>query len=601
MNVNEILKKYFGYDSFREGQEELIQNILAHKDTLGVMPTGAGKSICYQIPAVKMKGITFVVSPLISLMKDQVGALNQVGIRSAFLNSSLTYAQYQKALQNAVDGLYKIIYVAPERLMNEDFLDFVKKIKVAMICVDEAHCVSQWGQDFRPSYLKITEFIETLEERPVICAFTATATKEVREDIITLLHMNNPFQLVTGFNRKNLYFAVEKPKDKFVYLTCYLNANKDKSGIIYCLSRKLVEEVCENLCKLGYKTTRYHAGLTDQERKENQDAFIYDEASIMVATNAFGMGIDKSNVSFVIHYNMPKNMESYYQEAGRAGRDGKPADCVLLYSGQDVRLNQFLIEQQEVQPDQDDKMIEQVRQKDRERLRFMTFYCSIQTCLRHYMLSYFEETSEETCNHCSNCLSNYEEVDISEAAHMILQCIEASYQRFGYGLIIDTLRGSKSVKVIQYQMDKNPSYDKLSKKSVTQIRSMIQFLLLQGYLQQSQDKYAILQLGNRKLVEEDSLFMRIVKDEEKKEGRQARYTNVDQNLFERLREVRKELAKQAKVPPYIIFSDKTLQEISEKKPINKAKLLMISGVGEVKYNRYGEEFLDCVRTYINKK
>lgn len=600
MNAHDVLKKHFGYDSFREGQEELIQHILSHQDTLGIMPTGAGKSICYQVPAVMMEGITLVVSPLISLMKDQVGALNAAGIRSAFLNSSLTYAQYHKALQNAATYMYNIIYVAPERLLNEDFLTFAKNMKISLVCIDEAHCVSQWGQDFRPSYLKIIEFIEELEVRPVIGAFTATATEEVKEDIKRMLQLKNPYERITGFDRKNLYFAVEKPKDKFAFVASYLKENKQKSGIIYCLSRKLVEEVCQKLCAQGYRATRYHAGLSDQERHQNQDAFIYDEASIMVATNAFGMGIDKSNVNFVIHYNMPKNMESYYQEAGRAGRDGKPADCILLYGGQDVRLNQFLIEQGEPLEGQDEQTVEKVRQKDRERLRSMTFYCSIQTCLRQYMLRYFGEQGQETCDNCSSCLSNYEESDISEAAQLIMQCIKESQQRYGFTVIIDTLRGSKNAKVLQYGMDSNSCYGMLANKSQTQIRSIIQHLLLQGFLQQSEDKYAVLRLGQRLLSEDESLIMRLVKDEEKAVKSTVRMP-MDQNLFDVLREVRKELARKAKVPPYIIFSDKTLQDMSEKKPSSKEEMLMVSGVGEVKYERYGRVFLESIQEYQKEK
>ena len=374
MTKYEVLKKYFGYDSFREGQEMLVDALLNGQDVLGIMPTGAGKSLCYQIPALLLPGITLVVSPLISLMKDQVSTLNQAGIHAAFLNSSLSAAQYRKALGFAMEGRYKIIYVAPERLLTPEFLCAVQSMEISMISVDEAHCISQWGQDFRPSYLKITEFVEQLPARPVIGAFTATATKEVRDDIEALLSLRDPVRLVTGFDRKNLKFTVQQPKDKFAAVESFLAEHEADCGIIYCLTRKNVEEVCEKLEQKGYSVTRYHAGLSDLERKENQEDFIYDRKQIMVATNAFGMGIDKSNVRYVIHYNMPKNMESYYQEAGRAGRDGLPAECILLYAGQDVITNQFFIENM-AQESEDPETTALIRQREEERLKKMTFYC----------------------------------------------------------------------------------------------------------------------------------------------------------------------------------------------------------------------------------
>ncbi|MEG0329118.1 MAG: DNA helicase RecQ [Longicatena sp.] len=598
MNIHEILKKHYGYESFREGQEVLIQHILKSEDTLGIMPTGAGKSICYQVPAVAMEGISLVISPLISLMKDQVGALNQVGIRAAYFNSSLSAAQYAKALENAKKYMYKIIYVAPERLLNEAFLSFAKKMKIAMVCVDEAHCVSRWGQDFRPSYLKISTFIEALDFRPVISAFSATATQEVKTDIIKMLHMQHPFELVTGFDRENLYFAVEKPKDKYAYVASYIKKNIEKSGIIYCLSRKLVEEVCEKLRLEGISVTRYHAGLSDAERLHNQDAFIFDEVAVMVATNAFGMGIDKSNISYVIHYNMPMNMESYYQEAGRAGRDGKRAECILLYGGQDVRLNQFLIEQGGSQEGIDIEMIEMIRSKERERLRLMTFYCSIQTCLRQYMLQYFGDVTHTTCNNCSNCLANYEEVDIKKEAFCILHCVEECFQRYGISVITDTLRGSKSTKIIQYQMDKNSQYGLLHNKSTTQVRDIIQYLLLENYLELSDSQYPVLKIGTKKLINEEPLRMRLLINSSISKSKHTIVIEVDNNLYELLKQERKKLAAQAKVPPYIVFSDKTLQEMSEKKPKNKEDMLNVSGVGEIKFERYGINFLAVIQNYI---
>lgn len=597
MQKHDVLRKYFGYDSFREGQEQLITKILEKKDVLGIMPTGAGKSICYQIPAIMMEGITLVISPLISLMKDQVKALNEAGIRAAFLNSSLTYPQYCKALRLAREYTYKIIYVAPERLMSEDFLAFAKDMNIAMVCVDEAHCVSQWGQDFRPNYLKITEFVESLPQRPIVSAFTATATKEVKEDIMHMLQMRDPFTITTGFDRSNLYFAVEKPKDKYKAIQRYLQKNSGKGGIIYCLSRKLVEEVCDKLRMDGYKATRYHAGLSDAERRNNQDDFIYDRCNVMVATNAFGMGIDKSNVRFVIHYNMPKNMESYYQEAGRAGRDGEDADCILLYGAQDVRLNQFLIEQsaQNENIKEEDRAI--LQQREKERLKSMTFYCAIQGCLRHYMLKYFGETSEDYCGNCSNCLTRYESKDVSDEALTIIQCVQSLNGRYGMNVLLDTMRGSKNAKVLQYGLDHNPYYGKLKDISKTNLRQIMEYLIFHNKLKQSDDGYATVSLDDAQgILQGERMQMQIVK-ERMEEKQNSSIMDVDATLFDRLRELRMELAKKAHVPPYMIFSDKTLHDMSLQKPSSEIDMLRVSGVGEVKYKRYGEAFLQVIHDY----
>ncbi len=403
MNKLKALKTYFGHSSFREGQETLIDSLLSGRDVMGIMPTGAGKSICYQLPALLMDGVTIVISPLISLMKDQVNALNQMGIPAAYLNSSLTERQFALALSRAYNGAYKIIYVAPERLETAGFMRLAESIKIAMLTVDEAHCISQWGQDFRPSYLKIREFIDRLSYRPVIGAFTATATDKVKQDIALILQLENPTVVTTGFDRQNLYFGVEHPKDKDKALYRILKRNAKKSGIVYCTSRKNVEEVCEKLKMTGFKATRYHAGLPDEEKIRNQEDFLYDRKTVMVATNAFGMGIDKSNVSFVVHYNMPKDIESYYQEAGRAGRDGEEAECILLYSKRDVRTIQWFIDNPEENEMLTDEMREEIKRRDEERLRQMTFYSTTDRCLRQFILDYFGDRRKCECDKCSSC------------------------------------------------------------------------------------------------------------------------------------------------------------------------------------------------------
>ena len=458
MDKFSILKDIYGYDSFREGQEELIDSTLKYKDVLGIMPTGAGKSICFQLPALLLEGISIIISPLISLMKDQVSARNEVGIHAAYINSSLTEGQIKKAMEYARQGRYKIIYVAPERLMTESFLSLIDSVDLSFIAVDEAHCISQWGQDFRPSYLKIVDFIKLLAKRPVVAAYTATATKEVKEDIICILGLKNPKILITGYDRKNLYFSVRKPNNKKKELLAYLRENGDKGGIIYCSTRKTVEEVERELVSHGYPATRYHAGLTDSERKKNQDDFIYDKKTIMVATNAFGMGIDKSNVRFVIHYNMPKDIESYYQEAGRGGRDGEAAECILYYSGQDVRLNEFLIVKQSENADLDYEESQLILERDRDRLRKMTFYCFTNECLRDYILRYFGEYGNNYCGNCHNCLTEFQDVDITFETLTLIKLILSSDQRYGITAIIEASRGANTERIRRYGLDKKEEY-----------------------------------------------------------------------------------------------------------------------------------------------
>ncbi|MBA4688992.1 MAG: DNA helicase RecQ [Candidatus Galacturonibacter soehngenii] len=605
----QVLKKYFGYTQFRKGQEILIDSILEGKDTFGVMPTGAGKSICYQVPALLLEGITLVISPLISLMKDQVQSLNQAGIHAAYLNSSLTTNQYYKALEYAKQGVYKIIYVAPERLLTGEFLSFAKSVTISMISIDEAHCISQWGQDFRPSYLKIIDFVKQLEKRPILSAFTATATKEVKDDIISILNLNNPTTLTTGFDRDNLFYSVQTVKDKFKIVEQYLEENPDKSGIIYCLTRKTVDEVYEKLLKKKIAVTKYHAGLSDRERKENQDAFIYDTAPIMVATNAFGMGIDKSNVRFVIHYNMPKNIESYYQEAGRAGRDGEASECILLYSPQDVVMNQFFIDHNNENNELEDEQLQLIKERDYERLKKMTYYCMTNECLRDYVLRYFGEYGSNYCGKCANCLTQFETIDVTDIARNIIGCVEQVRQRFGMTTIIDTVHGSNNSRIRQYQLTENKYYNTLSGVPIYRLRQIMNHLILQEYLTVTNDEYPVVKLTNesqRILYGEEILHMKVAKEQErvkeKKEKKAKKLLGVmNGDLFEILRKVRMEIAKEEHMPPYIIFSDKALKDMSAKMPMNRDEFLQVSGVGEVKCEKYGRRFMEVIIEYKDKE
>ncbi len=607
MTKQELLKTHFGYDTFREGQEAVIDALLAGKDVLAVMPTGAGKSICYQVPALMMKGITLVISPLISLMKDQVRSLNQAGISAAYLNSSLTQGQYFTALRYAKAGRYPIIYVAPERLTTDAFLDFALSAEISMIAVDEAHCVSQWGQDFRPSYLKIAEFVAQLPKRPVISAFTATATKEVREDIARLLDLKDPFCTTTGFDRENLYFAVKTPKDKYKEVHDYILEHPDDSGIIYCLTRKLVEEVCGKLIQDGISATRYHAGLSDEERRNNQDDFIYDRCHVMVATNAFGMGIDKSDVRYVIHYNMPKNMEGYYQEAGRAGRDGDPAECILLYGGKDVVTNQYLIERGQENQEMDAATQQLIRERDQERLRQMTFYCFTHDCLREYILKYFGEYGKSYCGNCLNCQTEFVEQDITEEAKAMMRCVQSCGQRYGVNVILDTIRGASTAKIRQYHMEENLAYGDCAKVPVHKLRQIFNYLVLRDYLALTDDGYTIVKLtgSSESLLEgEKHLTMKMPKEQElRKKEKRSRLSKAsagelgeqDETLFQRLRALRLEIAREEKIPPYMVFSDKTLIHMCILKPGNEEEMLNVTGVGRHKFEKYGKRFIDAVQ------
>lgn len=597
-----VLKEYFGHDSFREGQDRITDSLLGGRDVLGIMPTGAGKSICYQVPALMFDGITIVVSPLISLMKDQVSALVQSGVAAAYINSSLTHAQYLKVLQNTESGKYKIIYVAPERLCAPAFLGICRNLNISMVAVDEAHCVSQWGQDFRPSYLKIPDFIDALNSRPVVGAFTATATGAVRDDIKTLLRLVSPLVVTTGFDRPNLFFSVMQPKNKSIELMKLIKERKNESGIVYCSTRKAVEEVCELLQKNGFAATRYHAGLDENERRRNQDDFVYDRATIMVATNAFGMGIDKSNVSFVIHYNMPKNMESYYQEAGRAGRDGRSADCTLLYSAKDVRTNQFLINNSEPNPDLTEDEQEEVRRRDRERLKQMTFYCTTHKCLRKFILEYFGDKGPERCEKCSNCLSNHENTDITVDAQKIMSCVARTGQRYGKKAICDVLRGSKNERLISAGLSRQSTYGIMADCPEKRLRDIIDHLCENGYMTAQGDEYPIFKLAPKScgvLTGQETLRMMLEIPQKKKAAavKDALLPPADEKLLAALKDLRKSLAMRQSIPAYVVFTDATLVDMCRLKPKTQEEFMEVSGVGQAKSQRYGEVFLAVIAEF----
>jgi ATP-dependent DNA helicase RecQ len=599
-----VLKQYFGHSEFRNGQEAVVDAILSGRDALCVMPTGAGKSVCYQVPALALGGVTVVVSPLISLMKDQVSALLQNGIRAAYLNSSLTHPQYEKALLNFKRGEYQILYVAPERLTVPEFLEACRGARVNLVAVDEAHCISQWGQDFRPSYLKIADFVEALQSRPVVAAFTATATSEVKDDIEYSLRLRDPFRITTGFDRPNLKFEVLRPMHgKMNVLLELLRKHEGESGIVYCATRKNVEEVGECLCEEGFPAAIYHAGLKDEVRRQSQEDFVYDRKRIMVATNAFGMGIDKSNVSFVIHYNMPMDVESYYQEAGRAGRDGSSAECILLYSPGDVHTNQYLIEHSEPNPELSPEEQRMQLAREYERLKLMVFYSTTNACLRHFMLDYFGERSADYCGNCSNCLQEFQEVDVTVEVQKVLSCVKRTGQRFGGQMISNILRGSENERILRLGLDNQTTYGSMREWKAWRLRSLISFLLLEGYLEEKGTEYPTLALGekaNGVLYEGERVRMKQAKPKErplKRTKKEKRAENVDRGPLIALKALRRKLADERGVPAYIIFSDATLVDMCRVCPKTLSEMLTVSGVGRVKLEQYGEAFLQVLASY----
>ena len=600
-----VLKQYFGHSSFRDGQEMVVDAILQSRDVLCVMPTGAGKSICYQVPALIFDGVTLVVSPLISLMKDQVNSLTHNGVRAAYLNSSLTSSQYTKVISNIKNGLYKIVYVAPERLAVSDFLDACKSLRVDLIAVDEAHCISHWGQDFRPSYLKIAEFVNSLGYRPIIAAFTATATAEVKDDIEYSLNLKTPFVMTTGFDRPNLKFEVLRPKKKFEQLLEILKKHNNNSGIIYCSTRKTVEELGGKLSGIGLSVTTYHAGLEDCVRKNNQEDFVCDRKNIMVATNAFGMGIDKSNVAYVIHYNMPKDIESYYQEAGRAGRDGSNAECILLYIPVDVHTNQFLIEHSEPNPELSIEQQNLLRERDYDRLKQMTFYSTTNACLRNFILEYFGERSSSYCGNCSNCLTQFEEVDVTTETQKILSCIKRTGERFGKKMICDILRGSKNEKILRCGLDSQTTYGLMKEYKETQVKDIIDFLDFEGYIQIVGTEYPALTVTNKAnavLFGKETVMMKQAKPKappKKKAQKEKTSESPDRSLFAELKTLRRQIADENSIPAYIVFSDATLMDMCKRLPTSKEEMLEVSGVGKVKLELCGDRFMKILKSYCN--
>lgn len=584
--ARQVLQKFYGYEDFRPGQKKVVESLLNRNDTVAIMPTGAGKSICFQIPALLFEGVTLVISPLISLMKDQVDSLRQLGIAAVYINSSVSKAQLYKDLQNISAGFYKIIYIAPERLTSEYLPDSFKNLNISMIAVDEAHCLSQWGHDFRPSYRNILNFTNSLRIKPIISAFTATATPEVKTDIINLLGLKQPNVFVTGFDRPNLYFSVLRGEVKDKFVIDYVKKHQDEAGIIYVGTRKDVDALQVLLEIKGIKAGRYHAGMTDEERNQMQEDFLYDNLSVMVATNAFGMGIDKPNVRYVIHYNMPKNMEAYYQEAGRAGRDGLSGNCILLYSPQDTQLQKFLISK---------STESEIRQQlEYKRLQSMVDYCHTPQCLRAFILHYFGEFDvEEHCDNCSNCKLEGELIDITIDAQKVLSCVYRMHERFGVKMIAEVLKGSKSAKVKQFNFERLSTYGLMKERKLKDISDLILRLSAMQYLDITESQYPVVTLNE--------LSWQVLRGQKKVWQKMVivKKAKAKGELFEALRSLRKELATKEKLPPYMIFSDATLTQMATDKPTDLELMKNIRGVGEFKLQKYGEEFLTVIKSYIS--
>lgn len=587
--MNELLKKYFGYDEFRPGQREIIQKVMEHEDVLGIMPTGSGKSVCYQLPALMLDGLTIVVSPLISLMKDQVDAANQLGIAATFINSSLNGYETARRFQELEQREIQLLYVAPERFIMPDFIRSMQHWNVQLLAIDEAHCISQWGHDFRPSYLQMAEKLNELIQRPIIVALTATATIAVAEDIKRLLKIPVKNHIQTGFARENLRLQVIKDQKKEQYLVEYLRMNQKQSGIIYAATRKEVDRIYHLLKKFGFNAGRYHGGMSERERTKMQEAFLYDRVELLVATNAFGMGINKSNIRFVIHYQIPGSLEAYYQEAGRAGRDGLLSDAILLFAPQDIQIQKFFIQQSQREDSQ--------KQKEYEKLKAMTEYVYIEDCLQQYILAYFGEDGVP-CERCGNCLDDRELIDVTKETQMVLSCIKRMGENYGKQMLMKVLAGSKEQKVKNFGFDRLSTYGLLKKYAQKDILQLIEFLISGGYLLSVSGEYPVL-----KVTESGIAVLTGKKQVFKKEPKKVFQLSDEaaDSLFEALRELRTDLASEAGVPPYVVFSDSTLKEMSQQRPQNRLAFLQIKGVGQSKLDKYGEAFLAVIKEAQSEK
>lgn len=601
MTKLDVLRKYFGHEQFRDAQETLIDSILCGRDCVGVMPTGAGKSVCFQVPALMMNGTAIVISPLISLMRDQVNALRENGISAGCINSSVSEEELRKTCLKAVNGELKILYAAPERLETESFNRLCENLEIPLVAVDEAHCVSHWGQDFRPSYLKISGFVKSLKKRPVVAAFTATATDIVKKDIVNILGLSDPLSVTTGFDRPNLFFEVRTPEYKDIELLKIIRENGG-STIVYCATRKNVENVCEMLKENGIKAAMYHAGFSAEKRKAVQDDFLYDRIDVMVATNAFGMGIDKSNISLVVHYNMPKDLESYYQEAGRAGRDGSAASCILLFSQRDTELAKYMIDvsHDDANFSADEQQL--LKERDYKRLRSMIRYCSTTRCLRSFILDYFGEKSPKSCKNCSNCCKDFAAVDVTVEAQKILSCIFRIKQQGkseGKTLISRILTGNRDRRISENNYDKLSTYAIMKDIPIRKVREIIDFLIAENYIDIAGERSVceLTKKADEFIKDKKSLKMRLPKENQYKKAEKMKSETANPELFEQLRLVRRELSSKFGVPPYVIFSDSSLREMSAKMPANIDEFLEISGVGMLKAERYGKIFLNVINNY----